>query len=149
MLIPEHARLSRHVTPHCISLSPSRRYHIIGQTITLSIELHLSSSASLLTSTGMIDNGVKIVSHKQSPEMLIPEHARLSRHVTPHCISLFPSSIPHNLTDHHLVDRTPPLIFRFAADSSTNPIPSFAPRHSSPFTPRRISLFPSRRYHII
>jgi hypothetical protein len=27
------------------------------------------------------------------------------------------SSIPHNLTHHHLVDRTPPLIFRFAADS--------------------------------
>jgi hypothetical protein len=43
----------------------------------------------------MIDNGVKIVSHKQSPEMLIPEHARLSRHVTPHRISLFPSRRYH------------------------------------------------------
>jgi hypothetical protein len=67
--MPEHARLSRHV------IFPSRRYHIIRQTITLSIELHLSFSASLLTPTSMIDNGVKIVSHKQSPEILVPDHA--------------------------------------------------------------------------
>ena len=60
--------------------NPSQAYiapHHARHTIALSIELPPASSASPPTPTGIIDDGVKIVSHERSPGMPISAHAAM------------------------------------------------------------------------